>query len=136
MAGWTQTSRGRMCVHLALRDSKLLRRHDSHRPRHPRNDQAARPARLTPACHPRLVGPACKYDKVRIREFDSFLANLLTSADHPEIVDVRQCTDNPDGHTRLRVNFASGAEAYVMVRQVTGRGIPSHAPFELPREAF
>lgn len=72
---------------------------------------------------------------MRIREFDSLLTDLLTKADHPEIVDVRPC-DNPDGHTRLRVNFASGAEAYIMVRQVAGRGIPSHAPFELPREAF
>ena len=65
------------------------------------------------------------------------LAGLLTEADHPEITEVRQCAeDNPQAHTRLRVNFASGAEAYVMVRQVTGRGIPQHAPFELPREAF
>jgi len=73
---------------------------------------------------------------MRIRAFDAFLADLLTNAGHPEIVSVRPCTDNPEGHTRLRVSFVSGAEAYIMVRQVTGRGIPPHAPFDLPGEAF
>jgi hypothetical protein len=74
---------------------------------------------------------------MRIREFESVLEGLLTDADHPEIVDIRLCsTENPEGHTRLRVGFASGAEAYVMVRRVVGRGVPPHAPFDLPREAF
>ncbi|HEV2782466.1 MAG TPA: hypothetical protein VGX25_23990 [Actinophytocola sp.] len=74
---------------------------------------------------------------MRIREFESVLAGLLTDADNPEIVDVRSCSEqNPQGHTRLHVRFASGADAYIMVRRVAGRGIPSHAPFELPREAF
>jgi hypothetical protein len=74
---------------------------------------------------------------VRVREFESVLAGMLTDADHPEIVDVRSCsTGNPESHTRLQVSFASGATAYVMVRRVVGRGIPSHPPFQLPREAL
>jgi hypothetical protein len=83
------------------------------------------------------VGATWQHGAVRIREFEAVLAGLLENADHPEIVEIRRCSErNPEGHTRLHVHFASGADAYVMVRRVTGRGVPSHAPFELPREAF
>jgi hypothetical protein len=41
----------------------------------------------------------------------------------------------PTEHTRVRVDFASGATAYVMVRQVSGPKVPRHQDYELPREA-
>jgi hypothetical protein len=75
---------------------------------------------------------------MRVREFEALVVDLLTEADHPEILSVQRCADDARDttHNRLKVNFASGASATVMVREVTGPGLPRHAPFELPKEAM
>ena len=71
-----------------------------------------------------------------VREFEALVIDLLAKADHPEIVAVRRRAEHEDDstHSRLKVDFASGASATVMVREITGPRIPRHSPFELPKE--
>ncbi|HVK21243.1 MAG TPA: hypothetical protein VM677_07770 [Actinokineospora sp.] len=68
---------------------------------------------------------------MRIRELDDLLRDILS--DHPEITDV-QIIDR--GHSRVRVDFASGARATIMVREVRGPGVPAHKSYEIPGTAF
>jgi hypothetical protein len=76
---------------------------------------------------------------VRVREFERLAVDVVSKAGHPEITGVVSLVgdDDPPGkHSRLRVDFASGASVFVMVERVTGPGIPRHASFDLPREAL
>jgi hypothetical protein len=72
-----------------------------------------------------------------LRTLDQIIIEAVTKADHPEIISATAMAtpDRPANHNRVKVGFASGAEAYIMVRRVTGPGIPTHADYELPREA-
>ncbi|MCP2166078.1 hypothetical protein LX83_002937 [Goodfellowiella coeruleoviolacea] len=71
---------------------------------------------------------------VRVRELDELLVRLIVAADHPEITAVRliPSQEHPDNHTRLRVDFASGACAYLMVGQVSGRGVGQVPRYQIP----
>ncbi|GAA2993367.1 hypothetical protein [Actinokineospora diospyrosa] len=65
---------------------------------------------------------------MRIRELDTVLLGVL-SKDHPEITEVVKIDK---GHSRLRVDFASGARVTIMVREVSGPGVPAHAAYSIP----
>ncbi|WP_016699811.1 hypothetical protein [Actinoalloteichus spitiensis] len=75
---------------------------------------------------------------MKLRAFDQLLASLITT-EHPEVTNVH-CygEDRPQHRTRLRVDFASGAAAYLYVDDVSGPGIPRMAADspEVPREAL
>lgn len=78
---------------------------------------------------------------MRVRELDDTLVRLLTEADHPEIVSVEALAERrgdgepPDtDHNRVKVWFASGGTATIMVRTVSGPDIPLHPAFQLPAE--
>ena len=75
---------------------------------------------------------------MRITELDRLLAQVIVDSDHPEITAVEHVPtqERPDDHTRLKVHFASGASATVMVNHVKGPGIPEHAEYQLPKEAM
>ena len=72
-----------------------------------------------------------------LRRLDQIIIESLTRTDHPEITAVTGVAgdDNPADHNRVQVQFASGATAHIMVRQVNGPNIPRHQSYELPREA-
>ncbi|MBM7772277.1 hypothetical protein JOD54_002481 [Actinokineospora baliensis] len=65
---------------------------------------------------------------MRIRDLDDALFAVL-SQDHPEITEVVKIDK---GHSRLRVDFASGARVTIMVREVSGPGVPAHAAYAIP----
>ncbi|SES36841.1 hypothetical protein [Actinokineospora terrae] len=69
---------------------------------------------------------------MRRRELDDVLFDVL-SKDHPEITEVVKIDK---GHSRLRVDFASGARATIMVREVSGPGVPAHAAYAIPESAL
>ncbi|GAA3053617.1 hypothetical protein [Actinokineospora globicatena] len=69
---------------------------------------------------------------MRLRELDTLLLDIL-SQDHPEIT---AATKLDNGHSRLRVDFASGARITVMVREVTGPGVPAHSAYAIPESAL
>ncbi|MGW5050102.1 hypothetical protein [Actinokineospora sp. NPDC004072] len=69
---------------------------------------------------------------MRIRELDTLLVDLL-SPDHPEIVQTKILDK---GHSRVRVEFASGAIATITVREVSGPGVPAHAPYSIPESVI
>ncbi|SDC45804.1 hypothetical protein [Actinokineospora iranica] len=69
---------------------------------------------------------------MRIGELDKLLVDLL-SQDHPEITEVAALDK---GHRRVRVGFASGAVATIMVREVQGPGVPSHSPYDIPKSVI
>ena len=75
---------------------------------------------------------------MRVHEFERLVIDLLEKDDHPEIVRVRALAEDAadQRHTRVRVDFASGATGYVIVGQVAGPGIRPHGEFELPKDAF
>lgn len=78
---------------------------------------------------------------MRVRELDDTLVRLLAEADHPEVVSVIPlATPNvepPDPrHSRVKVTFASGATAIIMVRTVASANTPLHPAFELPPEVI
>jgi hypothetical protein len=70
---------------------------------------------------------------VRIAELDQLILDVL-ARDHPEIVGVRSTVDEakPVDHNRVRIDYASGGASFVMVHHVTGPGVPSHEPYDLP----
>jgi hypothetical protein len=77
---------------------------------------------------------------MKIRELADIIADAVNGADHPEIVSAETFDYGPEdkhsNHNLVRVNFASGAQAFTMVRQVSGPGIPRHEPYTMPREVF
>jgi hypothetical protein len=75
---------------------------------------------------------------MRVHEFERLVIDLLEKDDHPEIVAVQGLAEDQADtkHSRVRVDFASGAKATMMVREITGPNIPRHAPFQLPKEAL
>jgi hypothetical protein len=75
---------------------------------------------------------------MRVRAFDDLAIKLLVESDHPEIVAIRRTatSEQPDNHSRFVVEFADESTAVVMVRRVSGPGIPTHVRFQIPAEAL
>ncbi|MFC5289216.1 hypothetical protein ACFPM7_19365 [Actinokineospora guangxiensis] len=69
---------------------------------------------------------------MQIRELDQLLVDLL-SHDHPEIAKVVPLDKQ---HSRVRVEFASGAVATITIREVSGPGVPNHHPYEIPESVI
>ncbi|MCP2258885.1 hypothetical protein LX15_002583 [Streptoalloteichus tenebrarius] len=83
---------------------------------------------------------------MKLIEFARRLQAELEALDHPEIVSVEDISvppgssDDPNAqhrkHNLVKVNYANGGSTTIMVQAVRGPGIPKHANYDLPREAF
>ncbi|SHF79687.1 hypothetical protein SAMN05444320_10525 [Streptoalloteichus hindustanus] len=83
---------------------------------------------------------------LKLNEFRQRLKSELEALDHPEIVGVDDIavppgtSDDPNDkhkvHNQIRVRYASGANSVIMAHVVRGPGIPKHAPYSPPAEAF
>lgn len=72
-------------------------------------------------------------DGVQLRELDTLLVSLL-SQEYPEILSAVALNKEHSRHSRVRVEFASGARATIQVRAVEGPKVPAHKPYEIPAE--
>ncbi|CRK59547.1 hypothetical protein [Alloactinosynnema sp. L-07] len=68
---------------------------------------------------------------MQLRELDALLVSLLSN-DHPEIVNAELIDKESSPHSRVRVDFASGARVTIQVRSVEGPGVPAHQPYAIP----
>lgn len=74
-------------------------------------------------------------DGVQLRELDTLLVSLL-SQEHPEILSAEALDKAHSPHSRVRVDFASGARATIQVRAVEGSKVPARKPYEIPAEVI
>ena len=80
------------------------------------------------------AAPVCNDGPVQLRELDALLVDLLK--DHPEIVSAEAINKDYAPQSRVRVSFASGATATIMVREVEGPKVPAHKPYDIPAEVI
>lgn len=76
---------------------------------------------------------------MHVKELEALIIDLVRKADHPEILSVESAVgeeDPPTKHTRVRVDFASGAVGHVQVFNVAGPGIPREGNYKVPKEAL
>lgn len=76
---------------------------------------------------------------MRVPELDELIIEVINRADHPEILRAAPALapgDVATKHTRVKVDFASGARVYVQVYKVTGPKIPRADNYAVPKEAL
>lgn len=73
---------------------------------------------------------------MQLTELDELITRVIVDSDHPEIASVERVptSEQPDDHTRVKVTFANGGAAIVMVHSVSGPGVSNHSKYEPPRE--